>query len=173
MDTQFYSSSDKFYYTADANYPDRTRYYQNDSTEIDPTDPALTATGTQSDYIPNTAFIVDPYTAAPAPVMPANVQMAMDSGAAQLSWDAATGAYYYVVYSSDDPYTWTGDSITETEVYGTSYNPPASAKMFFKVASRSYGHEIVPTSRLLNPQLNNANGRTKDYKPTIGYENKD
>jgi hypothetical protein len=173
MDTQFYSSSDKFYYTADANYPDRTRYYQNDSTEIDPTDPALTATGTQSDYIPNTAFIVDPYTAAPAPVMPANVQMAMDSGAAQLSWDAATGAYYYVVYSSDDPYTWTGDSITETEVYGTSYNPPASAKKFFKVASRSYGHEIVPTSRLLNPQLNNANGRTKDCKPTIGYENKD
>ncbi|MCK9335918.1 MAG: choice-of-anchor D domain-containing protein, partial [Candidatus Cloacimonetes bacterium] len=173
MDTQYYSYSDKFYYTADANYPDRTRYYQNDSTEIDPTDPALTATGTQSDYIPNTAFIVDPYTAAPAPVMPANVQMAMDSGAAQLSWDAATGAYYYVVYSSDDPYTWTGDSITETEVYGTSYNPPASAKKFFKVASRSYGHEIVPTSRLLNPQLNNANGRTKDYKPTIGYENKD
>jgi hypothetical protein len=173
MDTQYYSFSDKFYYTTDANYPDRTRFYQNDSTEIDPTDPALTATGTQSDYIPNTAFIVDPYTAAPAPVMPANVQMAMDSGAAQLSWDAATGAYYYVVYSSDDPYTWTGDSITETEVYGTSYNPPASAKKFFKVASRSYGHEIVPTSRLLNPQLNNANGRTKDYKPTIGYENKD
>jgi hypothetical protein len=78
-----------------------------------------------------------------------------------------------VVYSSDDPYTWTGDSITETEVYGTSYNPPASAKKFFKVASRSYGHEIEPTSRLLNPQLNNANGRTKDYKPTIGYDNKD
>ncbi len=56
MDTGFYTTSDKFYYTTTPEHTNRGRYLVNDSTVYDPMDPS--ATGTAVGYLPNTTFVV-------------------------------------------------------------------------------------------------------------------
>jgi len=171
MDTQYYSSSDKFYYTLDANYPNRTRYYYNDSTEIDPTDPSVTAMGTQSNYIPNTGFIVNPASPVTALAAP-ELSITHDGTEATLSWDAIPYAYCYQLYASADPYIWDSEPIA---VYANEVTVPTTEhKTFFKVVAQSYAHE--PASRILNPAavlgFNNSSLR-RNARATIGTENKD
>ncbi|MGC9362201.1 MAG: choice-of-anchor J domain-containing protein, partial [Candidatus Syntrophosphaera sp.] len=57
MDTQYYSSSDKFFYTTTPDHASRSRYLYSDSTEYDPLAPS--GTGTAVDYVPNTTFVVE------------------------------------------------------------------------------------------------------------------
>lgn len=57
MDTAYFSSSDKFFYTLGDTHPDRSRYLRSDSTEYDPLAPS--GTGTLLDYAPNTIFMVE------------------------------------------------------------------------------------------------------------------
>jgi len=56
MDTVYYSSSDKFYYTTTAEHTNRSRYLQSDSVVYDPLAPS--AAGTVVGYVPNTYFVV-------------------------------------------------------------------------------------------------------------------
>ncbi len=56
MDTSYYSSSDKFYYTTTAEHTNRSRYLQSDSETYNPLAPS--AAGTAVGYVPNTIFIV-------------------------------------------------------------------------------------------------------------------
>lgn len=53
MDTQWYSSSDRFYVTDTSAYPNRTRYYRSDTSAGNPASPP---TGTLSNKFPNTTF---------------------------------------------------------------------------------------------------------------------
>ena len=57
MDTVYYSTSDKFYYTTTAAHTNRGRYLVNDTTVYDPMAPS--AAGTAVGYTANTRFIVD------------------------------------------------------------------------------------------------------------------
>ncbi|MDY0128500.1 MAG: CARDB domain-containing protein, partial [Candidatus Cloacimonadaceae bacterium] len=174
MDTQYYSSSDKFYYTSDSSYPNRSRYYYNDTTVMDPTDPILTNNGTQSSYIPNTAFIVAPYTALPPLSAPA-VQIELSDTNPQLSWEAVAGAYEYVIYGSDDPHNWAEATEigTTTDLDYTVYSAPAMK--FYKVAARSYNHQIREIGQVFNPAavIGFDNSSLKNMPKTIGTENKD
>lgn len=56
MDTAYYSSSDKFFYTTTPAHTNRSRYLVNDTTVYDPMAPS--ATGTAVGYVPNTMFVV-------------------------------------------------------------------------------------------------------------------
>lgn len=173
IDTNYYSSSDKFYYSSDSANPNRSRYYNNDTTVIDPTNPTLTATGTQSSYIPNTAFIVSPYTALSlsTPV----VQIAMSGSNPRLSWEAVENAVKYVIYGSNDPHNWDGavEIATTNDLY---YNVTTAPVMkFYKVAARSYNHQVREIGQVFNPAavIGFDNSSLKDMPKTIGTENKD
>jgi hypothetical protein len=174
MDTEYYSSSDKFYYTSDSSYPNRSRYYYNDSTEIDPTDPSVVSTGTQSSYIPNTGFIVDPYTAMPPLSAPA-VQIELSGSNPRLSWEAVLNAYNYVIYGSNDPHNWAEavEISTTTNLYYTVTSAPAMK--FYKVAARSYNHQVREIGQVFNPAavIGIDNSSLKDMPKTISTENKD
>jgi hypothetical protein len=145
---EYYNTSNHFYYTMDANYPNRTRYYSLDNTVIDPTAPA--STGSQSSYIPHTAFIVDPHTAMPPLTAPA-VQIAMDGINPKLTWNAVDGAYLYVVQGSDNPYDWSAATeltVTPNLLYTITSAP---AKKFYRVLSRSYNHQDREIGQVFNP----------------------
>jgi hypothetical protein len=131
----------------DANYPNRVRYLSQDgTTPIDPTAPA--STGTQTSYIVNTAFIVDPHTE--LVLTPPAVQIAMSGTNPQLSWNAVYGTYLYVIYGSDDPYDWSeATEVTTSNLIYTITSAPA--KKFYKVAARTYNHEERTIGQVLNP----------------------
>ncbi len=56
MDTAYYSTSDKFYYTTNPAHTTRSRYLLSDSVTYDPLAPS--AAGTTLGYFPNTTFVV-------------------------------------------------------------------------------------------------------------------
>jgi len=56
LDTSYYSSSDKFYYTTTPDHTNRSRYVYSDTVVYDPLAPS--ATGTALGYVPNTMFVV-------------------------------------------------------------------------------------------------------------------
>ncbi len=149
FEDNWWDTSNHFYYTMDANYPNRTRYLNRDGdTPIDPTAPD--ANGTATSYIPNTAFIVDPHTAMPPLTAPA-VQIAMDGINPKLTWNAVDGAYLYVVQGSDDPYDWnaaTELTVTPNLLYTITSAP---AKKFYRVLSRSYNHQDREIGQVFNP----------------------
>ncbi|MCK9349576.1 MAG: hypothetical protein M0P41_11605, partial [Sphaerochaeta sp.] len=174
MDTRDYGNSEKYFYTTDNMNPNRTRYYQADSSVIDPANPGLTNAGTQSSMIPNTGFIVDPYVALPAPSAPV-VQIAMSGTNPQLSWNAVDNAYVYAIYGSDDPYDWSAESEIAT-TSGLTYNIASpTAKKFYKVVARTYGHQDRSLGIVLNPAsvIGFDNSSVKRMLPTINTENKD
>ena len=147
FENEYWNSANHFYYTMDANYPNRVRYLNQDgTTPIDPTAPA--STGTQTSYIVNTAFIVDPHTE--LVLTPPAVQIAMSGTNPQLSWNAVYGTYLYVIYGSDDPYDWSeATEVTTSNLIYTITSAPA--KKFYKVAARSYNHEERTIGQVLNP----------------------
>ena len=57
MDTVYFTTSDKFYYTTTAAHTSRSRYLVSDATTYDPLAPS--AAGTAVGYVPNTMFIVE------------------------------------------------------------------------------------------------------------------
>ncbi|MCB5270488.1 MAG: hypothetical protein LHW56_01430 [Candidatus Cloacimonetes bacterium] len=131
--------NNNFYYTADNSYPNRSRYYTADSVIINPENPALTNAGARNSFIPNTAFIVDPYTALPALDAPA-VQIETSDSTTTISWEAVNGAFNYVIYSSDDPYDWS-EAVEIATTAALQHNvTTTSAKKFYKVVARSYNH---------------------------------
>ncbi|MDY0319772.1 MAG: CARDB domain-containing protein, partial [Candidatus Cloacimonadaceae bacterium] len=147
FENEYWNSANHFYYTMDANYPNRVRYLNQDgTTPIDPTAPA--STGIQTSYIVNTAFIVDPHTE--LVLTPPAVQIAMSGTNPQLSWNAVYGAYLYVIYGSDDPYDWSeATEVTTSNLIYTITSAPA--KKFYKVAARSHNHEERTIGQVLNP----------------------
>ena len=145
-----YSSSDKFYYTLDSSYPNRTRYCQSDGTVYDPADPVSMGTGTRNNQIPNTGFIVDPYTALPPLSAPA-LQIELSGSNPKLSWNAVEGAYNYVIYGSNDPYDWAEAVEISTTTNLTYTISSAPALKFYKVAARSYNHQVRDIGQVFNP----------------------
>jgi len=58
MDTQYYLSTDRFFYTNTPDYPNRSRYIQSDTVEYDPEENPEAA-GTLVAWLPNTTFVVN------------------------------------------------------------------------------------------------------------------
>lgn len=56
IDTVYYATTDKFFYTTTATHTNRSRYLASDTTTYDPLAPS--GTGTAVGYVPNTNFIV-------------------------------------------------------------------------------------------------------------------
>lgn len=145
----YWNSTNYFYYTLDSANPNRTRYHQADGTAaFDATNPPVA--GTQSSFITNTAFIVSPFVPVPDPVAP-TVQIAMSGSNPQLSWNAVAGAFNYVIYGSDNPYDWSAATVIATTTNLSHTITNATAKKFYKVAARSYGHQVREIGQVFNP----------------------
>ncbi len=71
MDTNYYSSYDKFFYTTTANHTNRSRYLLSDTVTYDPMAPS--AAGTLVGYVPNTIFVVDNAVTSPEAVLSGHV----------------------------------------------------------------------------------------------------
>jgi len=174
MDTRDYGSNERYFYTNDTVNPNRTRHNQSDTSLIDPANPGLTAVGTQSSMIPNTGFIVDPYVALPTPGAPV-VQITMSGTNPQLSWNAVDNAFVYVIYASDDPYNWSDETqIATTSALSYSITN-APEKKFFKVAARTYGHQLRSIGSVLNHAsvIGFDNNNVRNTTRTINTEDKD
>lgn len=171
----YWNSSNVFYYTASPEYPNRSRYYYADQTSA--FDPVLLLdylgvafTGTATNYIPNTAFIV--YPASPVTSLTAPVVSIANVGTnAVLTWPAVSGAYSYKVYASNDPYSFVGDPVAT--VHTNSYTVAGVTKKFFKVVAIST-YRNGDAGLTLDPALLKWDNSKAISEPAVGKtENKD
>lgn len=171
IDTQYYNSSNKFYYTVPQHDPNRSRFMYSDSETFDPTNPgSASTTPTVNSNIPITAFMVA--NAVPVVLAAPVVTISQVGGVGSLTWDAVPGAYAYRIYASDDPYTWDPEADPLAVVWTNSYTPDLTApKMFYKVVAVStYRNTNGLTD---NPATHNQGARIK-AEPAIGRtDNKD
>lgn len=142
----YFNSNNNFYYTLDNSYPNRSRSFSSDGEVINPANPGG---GTQNSQIPNTAFIVDPYTALPALDAPV-LQITSSGSNLRLSWEAVENAVNYVIYGSNDPHNWA--DATEMSTTALYYElSTVSAMNFYKVVARSYNHQTREIGQVFNP----------------------
>jgi hypothetical protein len=149
----YFTTADKFYYTASPEYPNRTRYYQADLTSA--FDPILLTdylgaafTGTLMSNIANTAFVMNPAT--PITALATPVATVVKTGTnAVLNWAAIPGAYAYKIYASDDPSNFSTTPLAT--VYTNTYTAAlgTNLKKFYKVVAVSYHH--TDRELVLNP----------------------
>jgi hypothetical protein len=151
----YWSSSNVFYYTADPVYPNRDRYYYIDGTgPIDPIalltysgDGGAAFTGTVTNDIPNTAFVISPatpITTLPAPV----VTGTLGTTTGTLTWPAVPGAYAYRVYETTDPYNWPTTPIATVHV--PTYTGTIVPFKFYRVTAITT-YRSVDAGLVLNP----------------------
>ncbi|MDD4309687.1 MAG: hypothetical protein PHO32_04860, partial [Candidatus Cloacimonetes bacterium] len=126
MDTEYFSSSNHFYYTDFVATPNRSRYLYSDSTVYDPSAPS--ASGTLSSYIPVTAFV-----ASNAALISPLVTVNNNGASLQLSWDAVPGAQSYKVYATENLNSWLEEPLAV--VFTNSYSTTAASKRFFRVVA--------------------------------------
>ncbi|GAB1366915.1 hypothetical protein MASR1M36_17860 [Candidatus Cloacimonadaceae bacterium] len=151
-ENQWWNTSNEFYYTASAEYPNRTRYMYVDGDgpynpeTLTPYAGSSPIYGTVSN-IPNTAFIVSPAVPFASLGTPA-VSISQVGGNLQLDWAAVPNAYSYKIYASDDPYGWVGDPIAT--VRANTYTTASSSRKFFKVVAQT-SYRIGEPGLALNP----------------------
>jgi len=137
MDSIYYSFSNHFYYNADAQFPNRSRYIYSDSIVYDPLAPS--GAGTLSSFIPLTAFVVDQ--AEPLTLPAPQISMIPEAGGFRLAWNVLPGYYGYRVFASSDPIQWPTEPLAS--IYEPCYSIDASASaMFYKVQAFSYSHDL-------------------------------
>lgn len=128
MDTAYFNTSNHFYYTATPAHTGRTRYVEDDNTAYDPMAPW--EAGSTVANVPNTKFAVTG--AVPMTLDVPAVTISYTGANVTVSWTAVPNANSYLVYMSDDPYSFTGTPVT---VGTTSYTTAAAGMKFFKVVA--------------------------------------
>ena len=132
VDTQWYSSSDKFFYTTTADHPNRSRYLLSDSVTYDPMAPS--AAGTLVGYVPNTIFVVDNAVTSPEAVLSGHVYDSVTSSPIEGAMVSLTeravaytdvNGYYEFVYwdSTFVDLTCSATDYYSSTVTGISFEP--------------------------------------------------
>ena len=155
MDTEYFSSSNRFYLNTSSIAPNRSRYLYSDSITYDPIAPS--GTGTLSSFIPVTAFVVE--NAVPMNLLTPEVEVAVNGSNLELSWELNPGYYSYKIFETDDPTVWS-DLPTAT-VFQPTYSSAIADRKFFKVQAGSYVYafrsnvnQLQQQNRLLYNTLN-------------------
>jgi hypothetical protein len=171
MDTDYFLSTNVFYYSLPKYVNSRSRYIQSDTTLYDPLDPGLLGTGTLLNDIPVTAFIVGdavPVVLAEPVVTPTTVGTNVNLG-----WPTVPGAYAYRIYGSHNnaaPWTLLGVVWTNSYTYSTLTD---QMEFFYVEAISSYRNQDTGLTIDPLPVIGNDNSRVI-LQPAIGNtDNKD
>ncbi len=140
--------------TMDTNYPNRTRYYQADSSTLNHENPSG---GTLVSNIPNLVFFLDS-NALVTNVDTPLVQINKTNSQINVEWDFVDYAYSYNVYRSTDPYSFGDTPFTTVYTDSYSFTPGAADKAYFYTVSaatyRDYARNSFTQRPLANSSLN-------------------
>ena len=123
MDTAYFSSSDKFFYTTTAAHTNRSRYLVSDSVTYDPMAPS--AAGTAVGYVPNTMLIVQNAVMQTAAIMQGHVYEAGGTNPVAGATVTLTDERYSTTTNAEGYYEfnfWETHTVTATASKATYYS---------------------------------------------------